>query len=94
MSESEGKKRSADVRGPLAQAAGQALVGLLVVAIGVGYDWWQREPGWLVLAGLILMGGPGLVVALVRAKGLVVPSPQIVMVKQETKEVIDGRRSE
>lgn len=97
MSESEGKKRSADVRGLLAQAGGQFLVGLILIAVGGLYDWWGHDPGWFAVAGaLVLMGAPGVAVSIFRAKGgLVVPTQQqIVMVKEETKEVIDGRRSE
>lgn len=60
--------------GPVAAPALQALlnlvIGLLILAVGVGYDLWEREPGRLTLAGLALLGGPGLLVALARARGL------------------------
>ena len=55
---------------PFAIAGGQLGVGLLTVAIGGVYDYFGSTPGWIVVAGLVLMGGPGIVWALIQAKSV------------------------
>ena len=51
-------------------AWGQFAGALLAVALGVHYDSIEREPGFLVLAGLGVLGGPAFVGAWRLAHGI------------------------
>ena len=55
---------------PAAIGVGQLGVGLITMAVGGLYDYFGRAPGWIVVAGLVLMGGPGIVWALIQAKSV------------------------
>lgn len=72
------------VKAPALIGGGQLLVGLIVLVVGIGYDWWEREPGLAVWAALFLMGGPGFAVAALRARALL--TGQIVTVHAKLKE--------
>lgn len=54
--------------GPAAVAGGQLGVGLVVLAVGVWYDWIERPPGLLTIAALVFLGGPGFALALREAQ--------------------------
>ena len=49
---------------------GQFVGALLAVALGVHYDSLEREPGMLVIAGLLVLGGPAFVGAWRLAHGI------------------------
>ena len=68
--EAEAEARRRMVLVPVAIAGGQLGVGLLTVAIGGVYDYLGSTPGWIVVAGLVLMGGPGIVWALIQARSI------------------------
>ena len=49
---------------------GQFVGALLAVALGVYYDGLERSPGMLVIAGLLVLGGPAFVGAWRLAHGI------------------------
>ncbi|RTL04397.1 MAG: hypothetical protein EKK62_16515 [Acidimicrobiia bacterium] len=53
---------------PAAVGGVQLLVGLVFLAVGIGYDYANRAPGLLTIAALIFMGGPGFAWALREAQ--------------------------
>lgn len=76
------------VRAPTVIAVGQLGVGLVVLAVGIGYDWWEREPGLVTLAGLTLLAGPGFLVAYLRARAI--QAGKIVHIPARLKEHDDA----
>lgn len=48
----------------VALSAGNLVVGLVVVAIGVAYDFLGRSPGTIAMTGVALMSGPWLLIAI------------------------------
>lgn len=69
-----GEQVKAEVRSAVAAPAiiggGQLLIGLIVLGVGVAYDWWKLEPGPITLAALGMIGGPGFLLTLLRARAL------------------------
>ena len=45
-------------------------VGIIFVVVGVAFQWWERDPSWPVIVGLIVMGGSDVVVAIAQARGV------------------------
>lgn len=58
------RRRRRAWRGPALIGLGQVFVALVVLGVGVYYDLIERTPGLLTLAGLTLLGGPSVAVAL------------------------------
>lgn len=50
--------------GPAVIGGSQLGVGLVVLAVGLYYDWLGKPPGMITVAALVLMGGPGFVWAI------------------------------
>lgn len=83
------RRRRATWRGPALIGAGQLLVALVVLGVGVYYDLVQRSPGLLTIAGLTLLGGPSVAVALRLARAEV----PLAMVAAERDERPDDDRA-
>ena len=75
---------------PATIGGGQLLVGILILAVGMAYDWWARDAGLIVYGALILMGGPGFVVALVQARSILATG-KIVSLDAYVEEEPDDR---
>ena len=49
-------------------------VGIIFVVVGVAFQWWERDPSWPVIVGLIVMGGSDVVVAIAQASYAFAPA--------------------
>lgn len=82
------------MNGAVKQAAqrglSRAAVGFLFIVIGVAFQWWERDPSWVVIVGLILMGGTDVVVAIAQARGVLGLSAASTPQKPETSDEQHG----